>query len=156
MREVKWPMSSEDYDVTAEDFSFGILRHRSMLYNSVAFTYGHYKIGSGFATIGGTRIGDKLYYGVTFCSPEDNFSKKSGRRYSRRNLTRHEYSHMRGIFSLGSAIDQQPALVLKEAVEAHLVKMRGLRPQWSKGAAVEFRGKRRTVGEVTTYDLMTE
>ena len=121
-----------------------------MFYRRV--TYGHFKVGPGFATIAGARLGDRLYYGITFCSPEDNFSKKVGRAKSSWRLSCDPRGCFRGVLRLDGEIDKvQPAIVLKRAVEYYLSKETSRRPQWTKGATVEFRGKRRTVGEVADW-----
>ena len=142
MRELDWP----------GQFDFGDAEHRYNLTNMSDFTYGHFQIGSGYATIGGGVIDSKLYYGISFCSPEDNFSKKTGRNYVVSHLESTTYGHLRGVFTLADYMkDAQPAIVLQNAVDRHLLKMRDRKPQWAKGMSVEFRGKRRTVGEVTDW-----
>lgn len=144
MRKINWTTT----------FNFGSYDDRAMLDTCQEFTYGHFKVGPGHATVAGGRIDNKLYYGITFCSPQDNFSKKIGRARACQNLREDEHSHMRGVLELeGNADDAQPAMVLKMAVEYHLQKMRNRRPQWSKEATVDFRGKRRNFGEVTDYEL---
>lgn len=131
MREINW---------SDPDFDFGSYYDRSVLNRSRDFTFAHFRVGPGFSTIAGGRIGNKLYYGVTFCSPEDNFSKKFGREHAVKNLMDQDYSHMRGVLYLEGPLENvQPAIILKRAVETHLRKMQWCRPQWSKGATVEFR-----------------
>jgi hypothetical protein len=143
MREINWLLD--------EQFDFGNLWHRTELLNCADFTYGHFRIGNGYATIGGGRIGDKLYYSVTFCSPKDNFSKKTGREHVANHLGYSTFGHLRGVFTLNDELkDEQPAIVLQRAVEHHLSKMRNRKPQWAKDVSVRFRGKRR-VGEVTDW-----
>lgn len=106
------------------------------------FVYGHYQIGyrnSGFATIGGTRVGNKLYYSVALCSPNDNFSKSVGRELVKFHMQQDESSRKRGILELDSnMIPEQPAVVLKHALEVHLNKTRHL-PGWTR-QVVLFRG----------------
>jgi hypothetical protein len=140
-------------DWNGTDFDFAKANDREELLSNKDFTFGHYKVGPGYATIGGARIGDELYYSVTFCSPEDNFSKAEGRLNVYDRLCEPEYGHLRGVLRLLEAEDDTPpAIILKRAVEVHLTKMRSdKKPQWTKGATVEFRGKRRTVGEVADW-----
>lgn len=137
-------------------FDFSDYHHRCNLEDCKNFTYGHFKVGAGFATVAAGRIDDYLYYGITFCSPEDNFSRQKGRSYACRNLREESHSHMRGVLTLEGAVDEAPpAIVLKKAVENHLRKMRpDQRPQWAKGAAIDFRSMKRNVGEVANYQLM--
>jgi hypothetical protein len=135
MREIKW--SSE----TVSEFVFGNKESREALILQDNFTYGHFCIGSGFATICGGRIGNNLYYGVSFCSPEDNFSKKSGRDKAVEHLIEVKHGNLRGVLNLADIADEQPALILQEAVRNHLAKMRNRKPQWAKNSPIKFRGK---------------
>jgi len=154
MREINWNEKSGSY-IYREDrtgfadrfipklFDFSNSLCRYVLTSLTDFAFGHYSIGEGYATIGGGRIGNKLYYGVSFCSPEDNFSKKLGILYAKHNLAGDQSGHMRGVFIISDEIsDEPPTIILQKAVASHLDKMRrGRRPQWAKNQHVEFRGR---------------
>jgi hypothetical protein len=127
------------------EFDFGNELHREYITWAKDFTFAHFSLGRGSMTIGGTRIGDKLYYGVALCSPQDNFSKAKGRAYVREHLTLPEKSGKRGVFVLegwaGGATP--PALLLSEAAKRHLKKMRH-KPKWTAGASPVFRTNRKS------------
>lgn len=146
----------ENYGLTKEElqekaleepvvkFDFADEQHREYLTWSKEFTFAHLKVGKGAMTIGGTRIGNKLYYAVALCSPKDNFSKSKGRKCVREHLTYQEYSRKRGIFELNPESNEMPpALILRAAAVVYLSKMRH-KPVWANGAFVEFRTQRRT------------
>jgi len=121
-------------------FNFGSLDTRMKLPFLREFTYGHFKVGKGFATIGGVMIGDNLYYGISFCSPEDNFSKKVGRKLAVYNLVEAKNSHNRGVITLDVDLScLKPAEIFKEVVYSHLEHMNSHKPQWAKNANVDFR-----------------
>ena len=125
------------------EFDFANEQHREYLCWSKEFTFAHLKVGKGAMTIGGTRIGNKLYYGVALCSPEDNFSKAKGRGYVREHLSHQEHSRKRGMFELASRSDEMPpAIVLRAAAVVYLSKMRH-KPAWADNTYVEFRTQRR-------------
>jgi len=117
------------------------------------FTYNHFQIGSnyinlndfmkeknnnvGFATIGGLRVGNLLYYAVSLCSPIDNFSRYMGRQFVNQNM-KVDSSKKRGILDISKLADEPPPVVLKYALEHYLKKTRRL-PIWTK-QQVFFKG----------------
>jgi len=151
------------------NFDFGNRDHRGALVLDSQFTYGHFRIGHvskcdpsydyrlknpvGYATVGGLRRGDKLYYGVSMCSPEDNFSKKTGRRLVVEHLLQEETSNKRGVLSIAGLTNEQPALLLKFALERHIFKTRNL-PSWTK-KGVHFRSSRRMLKLKSTIETYT-
>ncbi len=119
------------------DFSQEITR--ACMPNLDNFVYGHYKVDGGNATICGARLGDHLYYGISLCSPKDNFSRRSGRILSVTHLKESRFSHQRGVMHLSEELsDSVPAVVLREALERHIRKMRK-KPSWVNNGVVEFR-----------------
>jgi hypothetical protein len=145
------------YGSSNVDFDFGKSSCRLILTADEEFTFGHYCIDhvllrrQGNATIGGVRYGDRLYYGVSLCSPEDNFSKKIGRTNVVNNLIDGENSSKRGVFSILSVdLHLQPALLLKWALEDFLGKAKRL-PPWTRGE-VSFRKtpRRRVIKKSST------
>jgi len=163
-------MHSANWD-RKRQFDFGSWYHRDCLRENKECTFGHYKVGEGVITIvgvlmDGTILDDgfhpndpRLYYGISMCSPEDNFSKSAGRAGAKDNLVSAKTSVMRGVYgpreyvSTDDVRKDAPAVVLREAVKEHLNKMRH-RPSWiSKGAKVEFRSKKRGQKKATTKNV---
>lgn len=122
-------------------FDFGDELHREYLSWADEFTFAHLKVNNGAMTVGGSRIGDRLYYAVSLCSPQDNFSKAKGRAYVKEHLVSSEHSKKRGVLQLSEEKRWPPAIILKTAAETHLSKMRH-KPVWANGAVVEFRTQR--------------
>jgi len=125
-------------EVTMSEFNFSNEMQRETLSKDKEFTFGHYKIGDGSATIAGGRLGEYLYYGISLCSPEDNFSRMTGRDFAVDHLIFDQFSGKRGrMFINSELLDSAPAIVLKTALERHLNKMRQ-RSSWMKNT-VTFR-----------------
>jgi len=125
------------------EFNFGSEIHRLIITHDPSFTYGHYKVGSGQATVGGVRFGDKLYYAVALCSPVDNFSKSRGRALVHSHLINTDNSNKRGVMVLdATTAELPPAQLLKYALEHYLNKMNH-KPNWVKNANVDFRNLQR-------------
>lgn len=126
-----------------EEFNFGLENHRDAIVDDKNFTYGHYKVNDGVGTVGGFRIGNKLYYAISICSPKDNFSKTKGRQKVFKNLINTESSKKRGVMILdNSAIDIHPTELLKTVFENFLNRM-SHKPTWLKNPIVDFRGSRK-------------
>lgn len=149
MHVAKWSGNLNENEV----FDFGNKSHRKALWLFDEFTFGHYKVGDGVITIAGilmahTEIGCDtcLYYGISMCSPNDNFSKSFGRSNAIANLIGDKTSQMRGVFCTEPAsmlVSEPPATIFQAAVKDHLLKIRRL-PNWiPANCEVEFRGKRR-------------
>jgi hypothetical protein len=143
--------------MVASKFDFSNEIYRQILCQTKEFTYGHYSVNGGTITIGGTVVNKKLYFAISMCSPEDNFSKKLGRNYVIENLIDPSNSKMRGVYPrYDLALDdaKKPADVLKTALESHLRNMRQ-RPHWmAKNVEVLFRGiPRKNVQSVTNKDI---
>ena len=131
-------MRKADIPITTDSFNFGNQWHREVLTECPEFTYGHYNVCGGVITIAGARVGDKLYYGLSMCSPEDNFSRSRGRKIATARLTYSSDSHLRGVF-FGNLGDMTPGEAFRYAVDEHLGKMRH-RPHWiKKDFEVNFR-----------------
>jgi len=139
-------LTEEEKESTQEpvvEFDFANELHREYLCWSNEFTFAHLKVGDGAMTVGGTRVGDKLYYAVALCSPEDNFSKAKGRAYIREHIQYPEHSKKRGVLKLApEAGELPPAIILKTAAELYLSKM-SHKPAWARKATVHFRTERR-------------
>lgn len=132
------------------EFNFGDELHRDIIIDDPNFCYGHYVVGKGQATVGGIRLGNKLYYAVALCSPNNNFSKMTGRDYANGHFIVNKYSNKRGVIILNDALcAQPPAILLKLALEKHLFKMRN-KPHWTRNAEVDFRTTRRHFKESQT------
>ena len=129
-----------------ENQSLSTRAYRLLLTMDENFTFGHYQIGAdlflkdgelcgnsnvGYATIGGVRIGNRLFYSVAMCSPVDNFSRKEGRLRVIKHMRDTEYSNKRGILDISHIADEQPAIVLKYALEKYLSGCRNL-PPWTR------------------------
>lgn len=121
------------------NFNFGNMIHREAMIYDEHFTYGHYKVNTGTATVAGFRIGDKLYFGISLCSPNDNFSKSMGRVLAEDNIIFSENSSKRGVMVLdGKTKELHPTELLKLALEHHLNRM-SHKPEWAKNHVVTFR-----------------
>ena len=90
----------------------------------------------GYVTIGGVLYGNKLYYGLSICSPKDKFSKKTGRtmvksrlRFFRPNRNT-KYSLAEVMTLPDNVIDNTPALVLKMAVCQYIKDNNQDLPNW--------------------------
>lgn len=152
MRETKFEEMFNELDryyggLTAEEkkveFNFGDELHRELLTWSDDFTFAHFTLGQGSMTVGGTRVGDRLYYAVALCSPQDNFSKAKGRAYVRDHLSLAEHNKKRGVFTLHPEnYDLPPPVILKGVADDYLSKMRH-KPEWAKGENLVFRTERR-------------
>lgn len=124
------------------DFNFANVDHRVEMTYSPNFKYGHYKVNDGNATIAGFRVGDKLYFGISFCSPVDNFSKKFGRMLATDSLVYGD-GKRRGVMVLDDETKELPPITLfKLALERHLNRMKN-KPVWAKRPVVDFRPKKK-------------
>ena len=124
-------------------FNFGDTDDRYELTCVDDFTWGHYKLDDGSATVCGACLDGKLYYGVSFCSPKDNFSRKIGIIRARNNLVKESSSKCRGVYIIPNDLaDAPPALVFLYALRYHLTRM-GQRPSWVKNCITDFRNLRR-------------
>jgi hypothetical protein len=147
----------DQFGVRLFNVDFGNTDHRYNLVQNPEFVYGHYKIGidikwngspgtkSGYATVGGLRCGSKLFYSVALCSPQDNFSKKVGRRLVVEHFLQ-DSSNKRGVFNIIGLEHEQPALLLKKALEYYLSKTKHL-PFWTRGK-VCFRNNKKCDREI--------
>ena len=136
------------------DFDFGNEDDRHALVESEDLTYAHFWIkkhctsignacGSriiGNATVCGSRVGDHLYYGVSLCSPQDNFEKRLGRELARDSIMSLDRCSKRGVLDVADNFDEQPSVLLHDALLNHLSKMKRP-PCWVKNAEIIFRGK---------------
>ena len=86
-------------DITNNCNPFGEVKFREDIINYHNFCYGHFKVGDGFATVAGGRIGNNVYYGISFCSPKDNFSKQKGRILAEDHLIDENSAKLRGVSS---------------------------------------------------------
>lgn len=108
------------------------------------FSFAHFKINNGNATICGGLVEDgNLYYGISFCSPVDNFSKRKGRALAKIAMIK-QSDHCRGVYQKANK-DERAGQLLKEALQNHLTKMRN-KPSWIKTGVlnVEFNSKKRS------------
>ena len=127
---------AELYKNEQEHFNFGDEEQRTWFIDDHNFSFGHFVVNNGVATVGGFRIKDKLYYGVSICSPVDNFSKIEGRANVIDNLIEPEFTKKRGVYMLNETTTTlHPNELLKLALERHLAKMRN-KPEWLQGAGI--------------------
>ena len=125
---------------------------RSMIITDPEFKFAHFEIkyndkryrGTkdpedliGHITIGGVRYNDMIYYCVSFCSPEDNFSRGLGRKIALAHMTDNN-CNMRGAFSIKPGDSELLSSTLLEgALISHIEKCISKRtiPVWIKRAA---------------------
>lgn len=127
-----------DYKVKFEISSF---EARFAMVNDRNFSYDHYCLNNGTATVGGGKLGNKLYFSVSFCAPNDNFSRKTGRIYVADNFISDDRSHRRMVLDISSVKDEPPTVVLMYALAEYLKRGKCV-PQWAKNSAVSFRKAR--------------
>jgi hypothetical protein len=138
----------EGFNRHGDEFNFGSEIHRLILTHDPTFTYGHYVVDGrqeliGQATVGGAKIGNRLYYAVALCSPSDNFSKSRGRALVHNHLINAEHSRKRSVMILPENDALPPAQLLKLALEQYLSKL-SHKPSWANNAIVRFRTPRKS------------
>ena len=127
---------------------------RSMVGNR-NFSYDHYCLNDGVATVGGGKIGDKLYFTVSFCAPCDNFSRKIGRYNICYNFIDDDRSHRRAVVDISKVKDEPPSMVLAYALMAYLQRGKCV-PQWARNGVVSFRSNRRSGAQINTSPSKNE
>lgn len=133
-------------DITMSNFNFAYPEDRARLIESPALYISYFKVGKGFATIGGVKVGRKFYYAVALCSPKDNFSKRRGRWWLKENMLDEVKSQKRGCVDLADFPNLPPTQLLKEVLE-HFLSKRGKNfPRWIKNSKVDFRKKFKVKG----------
>lgn len=104
--------------------------------------YSHFNVGEGEATVVLVEDGKDLHYGVSFCAPSDNFSKKMGRSKATRRLKTHlrryenglSYSLLAGTFQgkQNTPMSLQTFFEFSETALRDTIKTTQL-PGWVKG-----------------------
>lgn len=128
------------FDEDNSTFNFGSEEDRECLVESGDFTFAHFKVNGGDATVAGGLVNRKLYYAVALCSPEDNFSKRHGRELACRYMIESVWSDKRGVFVPNTNVigEAQPAHLLHDALVHFLGRHKRL-PWWAKSPTVSFR-----------------
>ena len=131
-------------DELTTEFIFSDPACRYILTESRDMVYDHFNVSDGIATVGGWKIGDKLYFSVSFCAPEDNFSRKLGRDIVAGSLCCSD-SRRRAVIDISKVNDEAPPIVLLYALTEYLKRGKGI-PQWAKNSVVSFRTRRSGAG----------
>jgi hypothetical protein len=112
--------------------------------NDENFTFGHYSVDSGYATVAGGRVGNKIYYGISFCSPDSSFSKEEGRKRAMGHLIERGSSHKRGVFVSDNLDEMAPSLVFYNCLQYFLNRKHTFKkPIWmNKIPTIDFQNKK--------------
>jgi len=131
---------------------FGNLFFRSAIITDQEFRFAHFEIKYkdskyrgrkdpndlvGHITIGGVRYNNTIYYSISFCSPEDNFSRGIGRKIALAHMTDNGCS-MRGTYNIKIEDSELLASTLLEAALVHHIEKGIIKsniPVWAKRAA---------------------
>lgn len=123
------------------EFNFGNEYHRQKAAKDPNFSYGHYKVNGGVGTVAGFRIGNKVFFGISLCCPNDNFSRAIGRLNARDGLVTADSSNKRGVMIVDDTTkDLHPTELFKLVLEYYL-NSNIRKPVWTKFPVVEFRTK---------------
>jgi hypothetical protein len=138
MREIKF-LNYEVLQVKSADFDFSNKLHRTHLSKQRDnLSYSHFQLGNGGATVAAGIVDGRLYYGVSFCSPNDNFSRSMGREVARNSFS--NKSGNRGVlFNVDMTLPVRDLLTL--ALQSALSNMKS-QPRWAKNKTPEHRGKK--------------
>ena len=103
--------------------------------------YSHLKVGPGAATCAGhlAEDGESYIFGVTLCSPEDNFNRQAGRRKARKKL-RNPKQHKYTTGAIRVADEKRPrnAELGRRAVAAVINSLQGTKKnRWYKDLSPE-------------------
>ena len=120
-------------------FNFGSIEDREDFINNNSHNFCYFKLNSGYASVFGARIDNKVFYAISMCSPLDNFSKRKGRELAYNSFVEAD-SSKRGVMIIDNS-EASIGEILKLSLETHLKKMRR-RPNWVKNPIVSFRTKR--------------
>jgi hypothetical protein len=131
----------EDQDGYKRKFEFSDYVARHDMAGADNFVFDHYCLNDGTATIGGGRIGNKLYFAISFCAPNDNFSRQVGRENVWHNFVLDDRSHRRAVVDISEVKDEPPSKVLAYALMQYLKRDKCV-PQWAKNPVVAFRNRR--------------
>lgn len=139
---------ARNFPLSPEDVSLNPYETRCIL--AEHFEYAHFDFWNGYgsATVGGCRVGDRVYYAISFCSPVDNFDRTIGRHEVYDNMIDDMRTSMRSVFFLNETTENlTPAQVFQLVLVAHLQKMRQV-PSWcgrSPQVAIRNRRKNRSM-----------
>lgn|SRR5574343_82638 len=126
-------------------------------------SFAHFRLGKGFATVvvnelpgvfenGDTAAPDKaLLYSISFCSPQDQFNRATGRLKSFRKLIASDYATM----FYPSDKFLRPFELAQMCLEEHLATQRDQIPNWAKKGSPEpvTRKTRKPKVEVITEEV---
>jgi len=140
LRKVEFFM--RDIEIGSRKFDISDELERESMVCDHNFSYDHYCLDDGVATVGGGKIGDKLYFTISFCAPNDNFSRRIGRDNVCDNFVSEDCSHRRAVIDISSMKDNPPTLVLAYALMEYLKRGKCV-PQWARNGVVSFRNNQR-------------
>jgi hypothetical protein len=120
-------------------FSNSLTCNNFLIENERDISFAHFDLGDGHATVVGAYCDGALYYGVSLCSPEDNFSRSKGRLLAEWHFRN---GKQRGVI-FGNFDHLSPPLALLNALEYYLSGKRHF-PKWAKkNATISLRGEYR-------------
>lgn len=131
----------EDQDGYKRKFDLSDVNARADMVLARNFAYDHYCLNDGVVTVGGGKIGDKLYFTIAFCAPSDNFSRRVGRAIVQENFVNEDRSHRRAVVDIFKVKKESPSIVLAYALMAYLQRGKCV-PQWARNGVVSFRHDR--------------
>ena len=106
--------------------------------------YSHFRVGSGTATCAGQLApdGESYIFAVSFCAPDDNFSKKEGRKRATKKLHKlqgpNKHRHTSGAIGVVDEKEPRNSELGRRAVVAAINSLQTTRKDhWYKGLSKE-------------------
>lgn len=107
-----------------------------LIENGRDISFAHFNLGGGHATVVGAYSNGALYYGISLCSPEDNFDRSTGRTLAHWHFCN---GKQRGVI-YNNMSSLPPPVALLMALEYYLSGKRHF-PRWvKKNATISLRG----------------
>jgi hypothetical protein len=140
MREIDCKMAFEKWELG--DFRF--VEARRVLAIDPGFSYAYFRgEHGGHAVVGGVRYGNKVYYSVSLCSPQDNFSKKDGKGNVFYHFCGEMSGNKRGMLELKEdEVKLRTGVILKWALLRFIARGRSV-PRWAKHTTFSFMNEKK-------------
>jgi hypothetical protein len=131
-------ISKQDVFTKYSTTDFRFAEARRLLADDPNFTHAYFKGDKGYASVGGIRIGNKLYYAISLCSPSDNFSRVDGRLMVNYHFCDEATGSKRGMIELDDEqVKERAGVVLLRALKRFVERGRHV-PYWAKHTEFDF------------------